>query len=177
MPTCALTQGYTFVGCKDQASGIDEVLICEYDNVNLSAMTVTANVVTALTCATGKQFRRYILDKERGEFSYDLAGNKENSINTYLHKVMFTTNKLTTGVTFEGDLVAKNFTIIIVKDNTGTYRLFGRVKGMELISLENKSSKELSGFHGNVWSFESIQNAPALEVNSALITTLLSPAS
>lgn len=171
---CTLTQGYTFVGCKDQAAGIDEWLVTEYANV--SSITVTANVVTAITMVTGKQFRQYILDKERGEFSYDLTGNKETSINTYLHKVMFTTNKLTTSVTAELDLVAKNFTIQIVKGNDGVYRLFGRVKGMEMTSGTNSSAKELAGFHGNVWSFESVQPSFALEVNSALITALLSPA-
>jgi predicted transposase YbfD/YdcC len=171
---CALTQGYTFVGCKDQASGIDEWLVTEY--ANLATLTVTANVVTALTLSAGKQFRQYILDKERGEFSYDLTGSKENSINTYLHKVSFTTNKLTTSITAELDLVAKNYTLQIVKGNDGIYRLFGRVKGMEMTSGTNASAKELGGFHGNVWSFESIQPSFALEVNSALIPTLLTPA-
>lgn len=171
---CPLSQGYTFVGCKDQASGIDEDLITEYANV--TAITVTANIVTSITMATGSQFRQYILDKERGEFSYDLTGNKETGINTYLHRIMYTTNGLSTSQTFEMDAVAKNWTIHIVKGNDGKYRLFGRVKGMEVVTGTNSSAKELSGFHGNVMTYESVQNAPALEVDSAIITALLSPA-
>ena len=172
--SCALTQGYTFVGCKDVQAGIDEWLVTEYANV--TGITVTANIVTAITMAPLSQFRQYILDKERGEFNYDLTGNKETGVNTYLHRVSFTTNKLTTGVTFEADLVAKNFTLQIVKGNDGKYRLFGRVKGMEAVSITNASAKELAGFNGNVWTFESIQNAPALEVNSGIIAALLAPA-
>lgn len=172
MPSCALTQGYTFVGCKDQASGIDEILIIEYDKV--TAMTISAaNIVTAITRTTGSLFRRYILDKERGEFSYDMTGNKENGINTYLHKSAFTTNGLTTSQTFELDKVAKNFTLQIIKGNDGVYRLFGKDKGMEATSITNASSKELSGFHGNVASFESIQKLPAYEVDSTIIAALL----
>lgn len=174
---CALTQGYTFVGCKDQPAGIDEVLICEYDNVDLDNMVVAAtNIITTLACKSGKQFRRYILDKERGEFSYDLTGNKETSINTFLHKLAFTTNKLEVSLTLEMSVVAKNFLIIIVKGNDGVYRFFGRVKGMEMTSGTNSSAKELAGFHGSVWSFESVQPGPALQVTSSLITALLSPA-
>ena len=171
---CILTQGYTFVGCKDQAAGIDEALITEFANV--STITVTANVVTAITMVMGKKFQQYILDKERGEFSYDLTGNKETSINTYLHKTSFTTNKLTTTETFEMDLMAKNFTIQIIKGNDGIYRLFGRTKGMEMVTGTNTSAMKLDGFHGQVWSFESIQSAPALEVGSGLIAALLIPA-
>lgn len=173
---CLLTKDYTFVGCKDQLAGISEVLICEYDFVNISSMTVAAGIVTALTCATGKKFRRYILDKERGEYSFDLTGNKETGINTYLHKVMFTTNKITTDMVLEMDLVAKNWTIIIVKEADGTYRMYGREKGMELVTGGINSAKELGGFKGQVWTFESIQPSHALEVQSSLITTLLSPA-
>jgi hypothetical protein len=174
MPGCALTQSYTFVGCKDKAAGIDEFLAIEYENV--TAITVVANVVTAITRTTGKMFRRYILDKERGEFSYDLTGNKETGINTYLHKTAFTTNGLTTSQTIELDLMAKNWTLQIIKGNDGVYRLFGRTKGMEAVSITNSSEKKLDGFHGNVASFESIQNAPALEVDSTIIAALLTAA-
>jgi hypothetical protein len=172
--SCALTSGYTFVGCKDAASGIDEVLITEYANV--TAITVTSNVITAITMASTKQFRQYVLDKERGEFSYDLTGNKETSINTYLHRVSFTTNNITEAMSRELDLGAKNYTIQIVKGNDGKYRLFGRDKGMEMVTGTNSSAKELAGFHGNVWTFESIQKDRALEVNAGIIAALLSPA-
>ena len=176
MATCPLTQGYTFIGCKDQASGIDEVLICEYDNINWTTLVVAAtNIITTLACNTGKQFRRYILDKERGEFSFDLTGNKETSINTFLHKVAYTTNKLEVSLCLEMSVVAKNFLIIIVKGNDGQYYFMGRIKGMEMTSGTNSSAKELAGFHGSVWSFESVQPGPALQVTSSLITALLSP--
>lgn len=177
MATCALTSGYTFIGCKDQAAGADEVYIAEYDNVNVDSMTVASDIITALTCKSGKKFWKYVLDKERGEYSYDLTGNKETSINTFLHKVSFTTNKLLAAQTLQMGLVAKNFLLIIVKGNDGVYRFFGRVKGMELVSGTNQSAKELAGFHGSVWSFESVQPGPALEVDSTLIATLLAPAS
>lgn len=174
MPSCALTQGYTFVGCKDQAAGIDELLVIEYDKV--TAITIASNIVTVITRTTGSLFRRYILDKERGEFSYDMTGNKENGINTYLHKIAFTTNGLTTSQTFELDRVGKNFTLMIAKGNDGVYRLFGKDKGMEATSITNSSGKELAGFHGNVASFESIQKLPAYEVDSTIIAALLTAA-
>lgn len=176
MGTCALTSGYTFIGCKDQPSGADEIYIAEYDNVNVDSMAVASDIITALTCKTGKKFWKYVLDKERGEFSYDLIGNKETSINTYLHKVAFTTNKLLAAQTLQMGLAAQNFLLIIVKGNDGVYRFFGRVKGMEMTSGTNASAKELAGFHGSVWSFESVQPGPALEVDASLITTLLAPA-
>ncbi len=62
--TCALTKGYDFNGCKGGAGGIKRVLITEA--ANITAYTLTANIITAITLPTGKQFREYKLDAEMG---------------------------------------------------------------------------------------------------------------
>lgn len=55
---CALTQDLT-LDCRDSVGGLKEVYVIELGNV--STMTVTSGVVTALTKATGKKFRKYSL--------------------------------------------------------------------------------------------------------------------
>jgi hypothetical protein len=53
---CALTQGYT-LDCSDSYGGVKELHLIEFDNV--SSFTESAGVVTAITKATGKAFKKY----------------------------------------------------------------------------------------------------------------------
>ena len=87
---CALTQGYDFNGCKGGAGGIKRVLITEA--ANITAYTVTANVITAMTLTTGKQFREYKLDAEMGMAESPMVGDAKTDNINYNHKVMFTIN-------------------------------------------------------------------------------------
>ena len=103
---CLLTSGYNFAGCKGGAGGISEVLITEIDN--LTSSTLTANVYTALTMSTGKQFRRYILDKEMGSWSdngtYTTSGSNTTTLRTGLTSTVTKINKKWKVVETGGDV-------------------------------------------------------------------------
>lgn len=171
---CLLTSGYNFSGCKGGAGGISEVLITEIDNV--TATTLTANVYTAITMASTKQFRRYILDKEMGTWSDNGTYTKESGTWTYEPTVAFTIKGVSTALQAEIKLIAQNTLIIIVKDRNGVYRLFGREKGMDLMTAENTVGKAMTDFAGFNLNFVGGEIDYAHEVSSGIITALLSPA-
>lgn len=171
---CALSSGYNFAGCKGGAGGISEVLITEI--ANLTASTLTANVYTALTMATGTQFRRYVLDKEMGSWSDNGTFTKESGTWTYEPTVAFTVKGVSTALQAEIKLIAQNTLIMIVKDRNNVYRLFGREKGMDLMTAENAGGKALTDFYGFNLNFVGGETDYAHEVSSGIISALLSPA-
>ena len=177
---CALTQGYDYNACKGGAGGIKRVLITEFANV--TAYTLTSNVITAWTLTTGKQFREYKLDKEMGYAKSPLTADTKTDNLTYAHEVGFTIKKFTTAVANEIKLMAQNWLIMIVEDRNGKYRAYGlgttlaHSNGMNLATSSDDTGKAMTDFNGFELVFNSIEDNWAYEVNSSTITALLSPA-
>jgi hypothetical protein len=65
---------------------------------------------------------------------------------------------------------------LIVKDRNGVYRLFGREKGMDLMTVESTVGKAMTDFAGFNLNFVGGEIDFAHEVQTSLITALLSPA-
>jgi len=175
MSTCALTSGFSFDSCKGGGGGIKEVLITEFGNL-VTAPTLTANVFTAFALSTGKQFRRYVLDKEMGSASSDGTYTSASGTWTYQPKVEFTIKKFTTAMAAEIKLIAQNTLILIVRDVNDIYRVYGTYRGMDLMTATDGTGTAMTDLTGFKLSFEGKEITQAYEINAALITTLLAPA-
>lgn len=176
--SCALTQGYTYTGCKGGAGGIKRILFAEQSVV--TSFTVTANVITAIS-KTG-QFRQYLLDEEMGSATSPLAGDPKTDNLVYTHEVIFTIKKFTTAVAAEIKLLASNWLVAIVEDRNGRFRAYGLSTTkdlsnfLQLVSSGDATGTAMTDFNG----FEAItlrgtSNTHALEVNSGIIAGLLVP--
>lgn len=179
---CALTKGYDFNGCKGGAGGIKRVLITEA--ANITAYTLTANIITAITLPTGKQFREYKLDAEMGMAESPFTGDPKTDNMTWAHKVMFTIKKFTTSMAAELKLVASNWTVAIVEDRNGTYRAYGlgtalsKSNFLQMVSAGDSTGTAMADFNGFAdITLQSTEDNFAYECNSSIITALLSPAS
>ena len=115
---CALTQGYN-LDCRSSYGGVKEVYVIEFENV--TATTVSAGgVVTAITKASTKTFKKYNLILQTGEVTEDMTGNRENGTLSIAQTVKFPINKMTTSVRNELVLLAQNRLIFVIVDNNGT---------------------------------------------------------
>lgn len=174
---CALTTSYTYVGCRGGAGGIREVLITEAANV--TAYTVAANIVTAITLTTGKLFRRYVLDKEMGMFTDNGAYSPASGTIIYEPQIDFTIKHLTTTMQAEIKLLAQNSLIMIVRDGSGAtgtsdvYRIFGLERYMDLLTFGTESGTAAADFQGNKLSFKGKEVNFAYEISTSLIAGLL----
>lgn len=169
---CALTSSYTYRGCKGSLSGTDEVYLIEVDNI--TSFTETANVITTITKVASKVFRKYVLDKEMAMDSSDITFTPASGTNTSLHKVDFTIKNQTTTVQTELQLVLKNNLYAITKRANGTYWLYGRTRGLDVMGITNGTSKESTGFTGYNVSLQGLEPAMAIEVDSTIISGLFS---
>jgi hypothetical protein len=126
---CALTQDYSF-GCDVGIGGTKECYIIELENV--TAFTEASGVLTGITKASGKVFRKYQLVQETANFEETITGDRKNGTLFYPQKGSIVLNKQQVAVRNEILLLAKNRLLVIIKDNNGTYRLFGREYGLML---------------------------------------------
>lgn len=167
--SCALTQGYN-LDCRSNFGGVKEVYIMEFENA--TAITVTANVVTAITKVATKLFRKYNLVAHTAEA--DEAGSLSREAGTQSNKqsVKFPINKMTTSIRNEILLLAQNRLLIVIVDENGTGWLYGYEYGMMLATWAAKTGKVLSDRNGYELAFESDEKNLALEVDATTITSL-----
>lgn len=127
---CALTQGYTLLGCKDGIGGIAEAYFIEKGNV--ASYTKVSGQVTAMTTSSGTKFYKYELQRNTSTFEETIESNPENGTVAYNQSLTIILNRLQTSVRNEILLLAKNQLLVIVKDRNGNYWLMGETGGLDL---------------------------------------------
>jgi hypothetical protein len=179
MPCLAITSGHTYTGCKDNISGIDEIIVTEYNNLdqtNVLKFATTANVVTTLVLATGKQGWKYDLGKEMINVSDNSTVSAESDTVFYTPQITFTTKGFTTLTKVNLDTLSRHRLLIFVKRRNGTWWLAGLDGGMDATTIENPFGQKYEDFSGHIANFSGKSESPMIEVTASLITALLSPA-
>lgn len=168
---CSLTQGHTPKTCKS-SGGTKSFLIAEYDNV--TAITKTAGVITAITKATGKKFWKY---KQKAEVAnWKQTGTGDPKVGTIAYDVEATIEMVgldQLGQTELGLLMA-NTVVMIAEDNDGTYWYLGEDFGMDLATDGLESGTAIGDFRGNKLAFKGRAFTRVASVDPTIITALLS---
>lgn len=174
---CALTQGYN-LDCREGIGGIKEVYIIELANV--SEITETSGVVTAITKESGKRFWKYSLVRETSNTTETLNGNEQNGTFYVTQQVQIILNKRQASVRNEIMLLAKNNLIIIAVDNavpgqTAKAWMFGKTQGLILAQGTSDSGTAWADRNGYTLPFTGNEPELAPEVQYSLIETLETP--
>lgn len=168
---CSLTQGHTPKTCKS-SGGTKSFLIAEYDNV--TAITKTAGVITAITKASGKKFWKY---KQKAEVAnWKQTGTGDPKVGTIAYDVEATIEMVgldQLGQTELGLLMA-NTVVMIAEDNDGTYWYLGEDFGMDLATDGLESGTAIGDFRGNKLAFKGRAFTRVASVDPTIITALLS---
>lgn len=169
---CALTQGYTRKVCKDP-SGIAEILIGEL--ANIATYTLTANVVTAFTLATGKQMWQY--KQVPGVANFKCTGKGKAATGGFGYDITGTMQipELSTLTQEESELLMKNNLFVIVKLQNGEYWEFGHEYGLDAVP-DTDTGTAMDDFKGDIIAFTGMATMKPKKVTSALISVLLAPA-
>jgi hypothetical protein len=167
---CSLTQSY-LLDCRLSYGGTKEVYIIEYDNV--TSVTQASGIVTAITKASGKVFRKYALIAHTGEADEALTASREMGTLSNKQTIKFPINKMTVSVRNELFLLAQNRLMFVVVDENGTNWLYGGDYGLTLTTASAKTGKVLADRNGYELTFEGDEKNLAYEVNAATLATLL----
>jgi len=170
--SCILTQGLT-LDCGDGFGGVKECYVAEFDNI--TAMTLTAGVITAITKAVGKKFFKYKLVAHTGEADSELTASREMGSNTVKQSVKFPINKMTTAVRNELMLLAANRLLWVIVDNNGKGWLYGKDFGLTTDKIASKTGKDLKDRNGYELAFGGDEKYLEYEIDAATLLTLETP--
>lgn len=165
---CALTQGFN-LDCRDSIGGLKEVYIIEIGNV--SAVTESSGVVTAITKAAGKRFWKYSLIRETSNADEVITSNEQNGTLYYAQTVQIIANKKQASVRNEIMLLGKNNVAIVAVDNNGKGWLYGRELGL-VLGGNAGTGTAWADRNGHTLTFAGQEKELAPEVNSATIALL-----
>lgn len=167
---CALTQGYTR-SCEDSYGGVSTVYAMEFENA--TAITAASGIVTGITKATGKLFRKYELVAHTAESDEAMAHSREMGTTEVKQSVKFPINKMTVAVRNELMLLRQNRILIVVLDENGLGWLYGKDYGLTLATASSKTGVKLADRNGYELAFEGEEKELAYNVDSATLATLL----
>jgi len=168
---CALTQGYT-LGCKDSAGGLKNVYFIEFANV--TGITEASGTVSAISRANGGKFYKYNLQRATASWNEAYNDSAENGTSFHVQTLTVILNKMQAATSQEIKLLAQNKLIAIAEDRNGKFWLLGQENGIERSGGQAGSGTAMGDRNGYELTFTSDNVAPAPEVNSGIITALLS---
>lgn len=168
---CTLTKGHS-IDCRDSIGGIESVYISEFGNV--TAHTVVAGEITAITQTTSTNFFIYNLEKENGDFLTTMTTSIESGSTSYETILNFTIKKMVKEESEELRLLALNRLAIIIKTNNGEYFGMGFQRGADMNGGTNTagSGKAFNDMSGYTLGFRSLAGVPLYEVDATVVSGL-----
>jgi hypothetical protein len=167
---CALTQGYT-LGCRDSAGGLKAAYFIEFGNV--SGITEASGTVSAISRANGGKFYKYNLQRATASWNEAYNDSAENGTSFHVQTLTIILNKMQAATSQEIKLLGQNKLLAIVEDRNGKFWLLGQENGVERSGGQAGSGTAMGDRNGYEITFTSDNIAPAPEVNSGIITALL----
>jgi hypothetical protein len=166
---CALTQGY-LRDCDNGYGGVNTIYVMEFDNA--TAITAAAGVVTAITKATGKLFRKYELIAHTAEGDEAMSHSREMGTNEVKQTLKFPINKMTVAVRNELMLLRQQRLLFVFIDENGLGWLYGKDYGLTMATTAAKTGVKLADRNGYELVFEGEEKELAYNVDATTITSL-----
>lgn len=166
---CALTQGYTR-DCADSYGGVNVIYVMEFDNA--TTITASAGIVTGITKATGKVFRKYELVAHTAEGDEVNTRSREMGTNEVKQTLKFPINKMTVSVRNELMILREQRLLFVFVDENGLGWLYGKDYGLNMATASAKTGVKLADRNGYELVFEGEEKELAYNVNAATLLTL-----
>ena len=123
MPCTQVLSGLT-KDCSANMGGIVEVLIANFDDV--TAVTITDGVVSAITMASSAYFHRYSFAKNTGSLTSTYNIDPASGVKYVTSDLVLQFNRMDTGKRIEISALALGDLAVIVKDANGRYWYLGK---------------------------------------------------
>lgn len=169
---CAI-QGDYAIDCREAVGGNAEVFIIAYNDV--TAVAETSGLVTGITKATAKRFYSIQVPQGTAEGKDTPEGNTENGTLFFNHEVSFPINLRNSTIRNFVFALAKTRVIIVLKEMSGRYTMYGKDFGLWLTTGEGTSGLAAGDRNGYNLTFVGVQREPILQVNTATGEALLTP--
>ncbi len=121
---CTQTLSGLAKDCSSNMGGIVEVLIAPFDDV--TAVTVTNGVISAITMASTKKFKKYNFAKNTGSLTSTYNIDAASGVKYVTSDLLLQFNRMETTKRVEITALALGDLAVIVKDANGVYWYLGK---------------------------------------------------
>ncbi len=173
MATCALTAGYSIV-CNDVVGGISAVYFGELANLTINDASGT---VTGITKVTGKRFWKFeVPRKSTAAATSNPTPSNDNGTLFFDQTIEFPVNYRDATTRNIITTLAKNTKLVCVTlDYDGSYRMYGKAYGMNMVASTGGSGAAMGDPNGYVLKFEGQEKEDFFIVSSAVGLALETP--
>jgi len=163
--SCAITGDYT-IDCREAVGGNASVFLIAYNDIE--SIAEASGLVTGITKVTGKRFYEIEIPQATAEGKDSGEGNAENGTLFFNHEVTFPINNRNATIRNYVFALAKTRVIIVLKEMSGRYTMYGRDFGLWLNAPEGTSGIAGGDRNGYNLTFTGPQREPVLEVQAAV---------
>ena len=110
--------------CSPNMGGIVEVLIANFDDV--TAVTITDGIISAITMATSAKFKRYSFSKNTGSLTSTYTLDNASGVKFVTTDLLLQFNRMETSKRVEISALAIADLAVICKDANGKYWYLGK---------------------------------------------------
>ena len=168
---CSQILGGMLRDCSSNLGGIKEVYLANFDDVD--TVTVTSNVVSAITMVSSKKFYAYNFNPNTSNFTTTIQANRENG-SLYMETVLsLVFAKQDATKRLEVNALAQAGLMAIVVDSNGTAWLFGKDEPLMLTSGTAESGTAKADRNGYALELTDAQMQMPYTVDTSIISGLL----
>lgn len=120
---CTQTLAGLVNDCSPNVGGIVEVLVANHADV--TAKTVTTDVITAITMASTAKFKKYAIRRETGQMTSTLNSTPAQNLHYISTELALQFNRMETAKRVEMTALSLGELVVIVKDANGMYWYLG----------------------------------------------------
>jgi hypothetical protein len=170
MALCGLTQGF-LINCRDNIGGVVEIFLANKPS-DLALTQDASSNITAIT-GTGLTFYRYQAEKNTSFVNETVTNNRENQTSFVAVASTFILHKQTQQKRNEMMLLGYAGVVMIAKDRTGLYKLYGPENTLTVATNEASSGTALGDLNGYTINFVGEESALANTIDYAAFSALI----
>ena len=162
MANCELSTGF-LLDCKDGVGGIKQIVLADWNVVNLE--TVTFDVNEVITALPTEDFYGYQLPTQTGSFEETINFNRDAGTIFYTQTVNIMLQKLSAAKRLELQSVATTRVVVFVNDANDNWWAVGLDHGADLSTATGGTGTVFGDAHGYTLAFtqESVKRAYKLQ--------------
>jgi len=173
MANCLISNGYELTGCtKDNVGGLNKIYIANWKDVD-THVVYSGSTGEIATLGSGYDWFAFDLVKETSSWVENVAVNVQNGTLSFTPSVTLVMNKLTTDQRNLVSMLATTLLTVIAEDNNGNLIMLGRVKGLDVTTLEMGSGTANADRNGVSITMTGAENVSSAFLSTAAVAELL----
>lgn len=171
---CALT-GSQQLDCKDSIGGIKEIKIKAHPGLSEieTNFTVSSGSITAIASGSRSSWYTWNLEKENAAATFPPVTNEQNGTTFWAHEFKMMPNKSSARLSYEIQQIARNRTIIAIRDMNDRYYILGMRYGMHLSAAVAGSGQARGDRNGYELTLSGKEDLPEQDITAAIWATLV----